>query len=411
MIKIDTDRLDDAEALAAGDPGEMLRQVASSAAQIREARLLAAEAGLDRLADEGRPRAIVVTGMGGSGISGDVLNAVCGIGCPVPIMTVRGYLLPGWVGPADLVIAVSCSGTTEETLAVAAEAARRGCRMLCIGAEDSPLADLALQNRALFVPVRSVGQPRSTLWGLSIPLILAARTLGLSDVTDEVLEAAARRLEEVSNRCRPASESFLNPAKRIATDLAGSFPLVWGTSALTSVAANRFVCQLNENAKYPGAHGELPEADHNQVVAFDGIFSAVGRSGAAVPAPRLAFENLSGEHVTAGHLASGELDAGGFGTGDFFRDRAEEPGTDLHLIVLRDTDEHPQVAKRRQVSIEIARARGVVVTEIVAEGTHPLERIAGLIATADYATVYLAIALGIDPTPVATIQELKARIA
>src|SRR5512139_1125574 len=98
MIKIDTGRLDDAEALTAGDPGEMLRQVASSAAQIREARLLAAEAGLERLAEDGRPRAIVVTGMGGSGISGDVLNAVCGIGCPVPIMTVRGYRLPGWVG-------------------------------------------------------------------------------------------------------------------------------------------------------------------------------------------------------------------------------------------------------------------------------------------------------------------------
>src|SRR5512139_2896374 len=110
MIKIDAARLDDPEALSAGDPGEMLRQVASSAAQIREARSLSVDAGIDRLADDGRPRAIVVAGMGGSAISGDVLNAVCGIGCPVPIVTVRGYRLPGWVGPADLVIAVSCSG-------------------------------------------------------------------------------------------------------------------------------------------------------------------------------------------------------------------------------------------------------------------------------------------------------------
>ncbi|REE98443.1 SIS domain-containing protein [Thermomonospora umbrina] len=377
---VDSRRLDDAEALPAADPGEMLRQVASSAAQIREARLVSGEAGLERLAEDGRPRAVVVTGMGGSGISGDVLAAVCGTGCPVPIVTVRGYRLPGWVGAADLVIAVSCSGGTEETLSVAHEAMRRGCRMLFVGGVDSPLADLAVQARAPFVPVRSVGQPRSTLWGLSIPLILAARTLGLANVPDEVLEGAAHRLEDVAHRCRPASESFVNPAKRIALDLAGDLPMAWGTSDLATTAAYRLCCQLNENAKYPGVFGGLPEVDHNQVVAFDGLFAGA-RSG------------------------PGDVD-------DFFRDRADDrEGSSLHLVVLRDTDEHPQVRKRREVSVELASARGVAVTEIAAEDGHPLERIAGLIAMADYVTVYLAIALGVDPTPVTAIQELKARIA
>ncbi|RAY14271.1 mannose-6-phosphate isomerase [Actinomadura craniellae] len=378
-VKLDLGRLDDAAALAAADPGDMLRQVATSAAQIREAQLRAAEAGLERLAEDGRPRAIVVTGMGGSGISGDVLAAVCGVGCPVPIITVRGYALPGWVGAADLVIAVSCSGGTEETLLVAREALRRGCRLLFIGGEESPLAEMAVQGRAPFVPVRSVGMPRSTLWGLSVPLILAARTLGLVSAPAEVLEAAALRLEEVSHRCRPDSESFVNPAKQLALDLAGSLPMVWGTSALAGTAAYRFCCQLNENAKYPGVYGELPEANHNQVVAFDGFFA--NRPGGG----------------------TGDLD-------DFFRDRSEDSETGLHLVVLRDTDEHPQVRKRREVSVELAQARGLGVTEIRAEGEHPLERIATLIALADYVTVYLAIALGVDPTPVSAIQELKARI-
>jgi hypothetical protein len=107
---VDSGRLDDPGAIEDADPGGMLRQVASSAAQIREARRLAAEAGIETLAEDGRPRAVVVTGMGGSGISGDVLAAVCGLGCSVPIVTVRGHRLPGWVGAADLVIAVSCSG-------------------------------------------------------------------------------------------------------------------------------------------------------------------------------------------------------------------------------------------------------------------------------------------------------------
>ncbi|GAA4091180.1 bifunctional phosphoglucose/phosphomannose isomerase [Actinomadura miaoliensis] len=367
--------LEDPSAIEAADPGGMLRQVASSAAQIREARRLAVEAGVARLAEEGRPRAVVVTGMGGSGISGDVLAAVCGTGCPVPVVTVRGYRLPGWVGAADLVIAVSCSGGTEETLAVAAEAARRGCRLMFVGGADSPLADLAVRTRALFVPVRSVGQPRATLWGLTVPLLVAARELGLADVPDALLETTAERLEDVAHRCRPDSEPFVNPAKRTALDLMGDVPLVWGTSPLAGTAAYRLCCQLNENAKYPGVYGELPEADHNQVMAFDGYF-------ARPPAD----------------------------PGDFFRDRVEEAEHGIHLVLLRDVDEHPQVRKRREVSAELAAARGVPVTEIVAEGAHPLERIATLIALADYVTVYLAIALGVDPTPVPAIQDLKARI-
>ncbi|MFB4313325.1 SIS domain-containing protein [Actinomadura sp. 21ATH] len=376
---IDSGRLDDPGAIEEADPGGMLRQVASSAAQLREARLLAAEAGIDALAEDGRPRAIVVTGMGGSGISGDVLAAVCGPGCAVPVVTVRGYHLPGWVGAADLVIAVSCSGATEETLVVAAEAARRGCRLLFVGGADSPLAELAERNRGLFVPVRSVGQPRATLWGLTVPLLLAARTLKLLDLPDEVLESAAGRLEDVAHRCRPGSEPFVNPAKRIALDLMGDVPLVWGTSPLAGTAAYRFCCQLNENAKYPGVWGELPESGHNQVVAFDGYFASRRGGGADDP-------------------------------DDFFRDRVDDAEHGLHLVVLRDTEEHPQVARRREVTGELARARGIAVTEISAEGGHPLERIATMIALSDYITVYLAIALGADPTPVSAIQELKARI-
>lgn len=377
MELVDAGRLDDLAALTAADPGEMLRQVASSAAQIREARQLTAEVGLDRLAEHGRPRAIVVTGMGGSGISGDVLAAVCDVGCPVPIVTVRGYRLPGWVGAADLVIAVSCSGGTEETIAVATEAVRRGCRLLFVGGVESPLSALAIQSRAPFVPVNSVGQPRSTLWGLATPLIIAARTLGLIEVPDEVLESTAQRLEDVAHRCRPASESFVNPAKLAAQGLVGAVPMVWGSSPLAGAAAYRMCCQLNENAKYPGVFGELPEVDHNQVVAFDGYFAG-GRS--SDPA-------------------------------DFFRDRVDDTEAGLHLLVLRDVEEHPQVRKRREVSVELAQARGVPVTEIRAEGEHRLERIATLIAITDYVTVYLAIALGVDPTPVSAIQELKARIA
>jgi glucose/mannose-6-phosphate isomerase len=365
------ERLDDPAVLEAADPAGMLRQVASSAAQVRTAVRTTLETDLGELIAAGRPRAVVVTGMGGSGIAGEVLAAVCGHGCPVQVVTVHDYRLPGWVGAADLVIAVSCSGSTEETLAVAEEAVRRGCRFLAVGGKGSPLAAIAEQASAAFIPVQSVGMPRSTLWGLSVPLLVAAERLGIVDMPPQACESAAAELERVSHLCRPGSDSFVNPGKTLALELLGTLPMIWGTSPLSDVAAYRFGCQLNENGKYPAVTGQLPEANHNQVVAFDGPF------------------------------ARGE----DFGLAD-----EDGPAVPLRLVLLRDTNEHPQVARRRDESARLATQRGIGVSELAAAGDTPLERLASLVQLIDYATVYLALALGVDPGPVAAIQELKARI-
>jgi glucose/mannose-6-phosphate isomerase len=252
------ERLDTGALLAAADPADMLRQVASSAAQVRAAVRATQEADLTEIIAAGRPRAIVVTGMGGSGVAGDVLAAVCGRGCPVQILPVHDYQLPAWVGAADLVIAVSCSGGTEETIAAAAEAVRRGCRLIGVGGDGSQLAMIAQQARAPFIGVVSAGMPRSTLWGLSMPLVVIAGRLGLLEAGAEEYESAAAELERISHLCRPDSESFVNPAKSLALDLAGTLPMIWGTSPLAGVAAYRFACQLNENAKYPAVIGTLP---------------------------------------------------------------------------------------------------------------------------------------------------------
>jgi glucose/mannose-6-phosphate isomerase len=297
-----------------------------------------------------------------------VLAAVCGSGNGVQVITSHGYQLPGWVGAADLVVAVSCSGSTEETLAAATEAVRRGSPLVGVGAAGSPLQAIATQARAPFVPVKSAGMPRSTLWGLSIPLIVIAEQAGVIDVGEDVYEATAAILEQISFQCRPTSESFVNPGKSLALDLLGSLPTIWGSSPLSGVAAKRFAAQLNENAKYPGIAGELPEANHNQVVAFDGPFA---------PGTQLVAES----------------------------------GFPLRLVLLADPDEHPQVARRRAASAELASERGIRVSELVMEGEHPLPRFASVVQLIDYATVYLGIASGVDPTPIEIIQELKERIS
>ena len=373
------DGLDDVVALEAGDPAGMLPAVASSAAQVREAAVLAAEAGVSRLRDDGRPRAVVVIGMGGSGIAGDVLAAVAGPSCPVPVVTHRGYGLPGWVGPVDLVVAVSCSGSTEETLSGLEEAVRRGCRLMVVGRSGSPLDDLGQRGRAVFVPAAQGRQPRASLWSLSTPLLVAAHELGLLQAGPELVEEAAAALEQVAASCRVDAPTLLNPAKRLAGELHGRLPVLWGTSALAGTAAYRFACQLNENAKTPATWGALPEANHNQVVAFDGPFG--GTSRAADP-------------------------------DDFFRDREDDEDTEsrLALVLLRDADEHPQVARRADTSAELARERGVPVSTVQADGSSTFARLASLVGLTDWASTYLALGLGIDPTPVDAITALKARI-
>jgi glucose/mannose-6-phosphate isomerase len=377
-VEVDDAVLDDVAALEAGDPDQMLRAVASGAAQIRGALTASADAGLEQLEAMGRPRAVVVAGMGGSGIPGDVLAAMAASGAQAPVVVQRGPGLPGWVGAADVVIAVSCSGATQETLAATDEAVRRGAVLVGVGAADSPLSRRCTQARAPFVPVVKQLSPRSSMWALATPVLVTGGRLGRLDLTPEALEAAAVRLEAVAETCRPDREAFVNPAKQLALELTGMLPMIWGAGTTGGVAAYRFGCQLAENAKRPAVVGQLPEAHHNQVVAFGG---------------RL---------------------AGGAGSDDdLFRDRVEDEQPlrlRLRLVLLHDDDADETVAARVAVSEQIAHEHGVPVTSLRSEGEGPLERFASLVGLVDYATVYLALLEGIDPTPVAPIDALKLRL-
>jgi glucose/mannose-6-phosphate isomerase len=213
------------------------------------------------------------------------------------------------------------------------------------------------------------------LWGLATPLLVLGARFGLLDLgrDDDALEAAARRLEAVAETCRPDRESFVNPGKSLALELAGTLPMVWGTGQVGGVAATRMACQLAENAKYPAISGALPEAHHNQVVTFDGAFAGAGSDG------------------------------------DIFRDRVDAADVRLRLVLLRDDDSAAAV-QRARISEQVAQVRSVPTTALTAEGTSAVERLASLVCLTDFATAYLAIAQGIDPAPVGPIDEVKRRL-
>jgi D-arabinose 5-phosphate isomerase GutQ len=375
--------LDDPARLADADRSGMLRALAGAGAQVRESAALAAEANLAALADEGRPRAVVVAGVGTAARTGDLLQTVAGPRCPVPVVGHRSAGIPGWVGAADAVIAVSASGRSPEALAAAEAAGRRGARLVAVGPPDSELQSLAERFRSYFVPVPRRAPARASLWALTVPVLLAARTLGLLRINEADFAETAARLDEDAERCRPGADSFVNPGKALAIDLANSIPIVWGSSPLATVAARRVGDMLSANARYPVVAGSLGEAGRGRVGLIDGIY------GALVESER-----------------------------DIFADQDEEQHapTRLRLLVLRDggladdadTGEPTVVEERRaDAVVELAGNRGVRCGVIQAEGASALERLASLIAVPDFASVYLALAHGLDPTAVPAVDEMK----
>ncbi|MBM7080495.1 MULTISPECIES: SIS domain-containing protein [Micromonospora] len=375
--------LDDPDAVAAHDPGGMLRFTASAGAQVRESAALAAEANLALLEDEGRPRAVVIAGIGTAGRTGDVLATVAGPRCPVPVIPHRSAGVPGWVGAADVVIAVSASGRSPEALGAAEAAHRRGARLVAVGAPDSQLQSVAERARAPFIPVPRRAPARASLWALTVPVLLAARTLGLVKVNEADLAETAARLDADADRCRSTAESFVNPAKSLALGLAGSIPIVWGSSPLATVAARRFGDTLSANARYPVVAGALGEAGRGRVGLLDGVFGGLVES-----------------------------------TRDIFADPDEvEPDpTRLRLVLLRDgglnadddTDEPLAVEERRADAVQtLAERRGVRCDVVTAEGGSALERLASLVAVPDFASIYLALAHGLDPMAVPAVTEMK----
>jgi hypothetical protein len=385
-MHLDEQLLDDADALAASDPSGSLRALASAGAQVRAALAAAGDAGVVRLAADGRPRAVVVASLGGSAVVGDVLTMLAGSGSPVPMSVRRGLPLPGWVGPVDLVVAVSMSGRAPGPLGLAAEAARRGARLLTVGAAGSPLAEVATRTGGVHVPLpvareAAARASRMALWSLLTPVLAAADALGLVNASPAVLGAVADRLDEHATEFRPASEAFVNPAKALALEIAGSIPVVLGDGDVTGVAASRAVSMLARTARIPAMRGALPDDAGDVVATFGGPFAA--RPG--------------------GVFADPFVDA--------------PAGARLRLVFLRDavpTLDRPdgawlETSRTADAVRATAEEAGVRISEVGASPGHPLERFADLVSLTDFTAVYLALAAGLDPLTSPHVADLRDR--
>lgn len=360
--------LDDPEALERHDSRGILRALATAGAQVRRALVAAQEAGVDRLQPQDRPRAVLVAALGESAVVGDVLDLLAEPGSPVPLLCRRGGPLPAWVGPLDLVVAISQSGRAAGPVDLVAEAGRRGAQVVTVGAADSPLADASARGRGIHVPLGyDAPNSRTSLWSLLTPVLVAADRLGVVRVSEDSLAATADLLDGLAQDLRPSSEAFVNPAKLLASDVAGTVPVVLGDGPLAGVAALRTAAMLTRSARVPATHGVLPDAAAQIVATFDGPCAPTSVDPFADPF-------LDGGSATA-----------------------------LSLVLLRAQAGDPLADSVRDMAQD-ARIR---VHEVVADGDAPLQRWASLVTRTDFAATYLALAHGIDPAITPHVAQLR----
>jgi glucose/mannose-6-phosphate isomerase len=315
-----------------------------------------AAAGLSGLPGRDGIENVVVLGMGGSGIAGDVLTATAAPFMPVPVTVVKGYACPDFVDAGSLVFALSFSGDTEETLEAATEAYEAGASLVAVtcGGELGRLAD---EWRVPVVPVpATIPQPRAALGAMAVPPLVVLESVGLfpgaSVWVDQAVDQLRRRRDELIG---PNS-----PAVTVARRIGRTIPLVHGAGALGAAAALRWKAQVNENAKAPAFWNAYPELCHNELAGW-------GQQGDATR-----------QLIT--------------------------------LVNLRHDAEHPQVARRFGLVAEVLREVMASIVEVRAAGEGDLAQLFDLAIVGDFVSLHLAGHEAIDPGPIPVLVDLKERL-
>ena len=348
--------LDDPAVLARYDVLGMAERIGRLALQVRQAWLQTRRLTLPPAYREAT--AVAVLGMGGSAIGGDLVRGIFADRLRVPLLVIRDYVLPAFAGPATLVVASSHSGSTEETLAATEEALQRQCPVAVI-ASGGALAERATQDALPLLRFEPESQPRVAVgWSVVLLAGLLERA-GYLELGDAEVEEAAARAEARFAGCAPAVPTEHNPAKQLAWSILDRLPVIVGAGHLAPVA-RRWKTQFNENAKSWAAWDELPEATHNTV------------AGLEQP------ENVR-EHLFA--------------------------------VLLASLEDHPRTTVRRDLTAALLDAVATPQMRIDVDGQGRLAQAFDAIALGDLVSVYLACLYGLDPTPVAAIDAVKARLA
>lgn len=300
---------------------------------------------------------VVVIGMGGSGIAGDVLMAVASPLLPVPVTVVKQYECPHFVNESSLVFAISCSGGTEETIEAATDAALAGAKLVVVTG-GGELGRLAESWRVPLIGVPEVPWPRVALGAMAVPPLVVLWRMGLLPGADLWVERAVEQLKWRRDEFERAGRSS-EPAQ-VARRIGSTVPILHGGGAVGAVAALRWKSQVNENAKRLALAATQPELCHNEVCGW-----------------------------TEGSKSLAEL---------------------MSLVTLRHDGEHPQVGRRFELTAEIVRPLVTDVIEVRAGGEGELAQLLDLTYFGDYMSLWLAADAGVDPGPIEVLMWMKQQL-
>jgi glucose/mannose-6-phosphate isomerase len=290
---------------------------------------------------------VMVCGMGGSAIGGDLAAAALGDRLTKPMHTIRGYALPSWATPEWAVLCSSYSGDTEETLACFEAAEALGARRVVAGTGGA-LVERAREAGVPVVGLPGIFQPRAAIaYMFAVSLEVAALAGAAPRLGTEIDTAAAFLAEQ--------AETLRFRAAEIATELDGALPVVYGAD-LTVPVARRWKTQANENAKVPAFFAELPEADHNELCGWT-------------------------ESAAAGHR--------------------------IAAVFLEDRDQHPRVWHRFDLTAAAVSATGAVAVRVETAGETRVARMLWATMLGDLVSLELASRRGVDPVPVEAIERFK----
>lgn len=347
--------LDDPATVERLDPSGLLGRIAGLPEQCEDAWKHAGSLELPERLSEARE--LVVLGMGGSGIAGAILRSLALLTGRKPVAVVRGYGVPGHVGPSTLAIACSHSGNTEETLSALTQALDAGASAFAL-TKGGRLAELAAERNVPLYTYTYDGEPRSAL-GLQLMVLLAlGERAGALESQDAAVSEAAGLMREQRRQLGFVVPIADNPAKQLAARLHGRLPVVIGGGVLVE-AAYRWKTQFTENSKCWALHEELPELDHNTIVGFGLPREIVAR---------------------------------------------------MRPVFLTHPGLHPRLLLRIDGTAEALADAGIKSECVEALGSSPLAQVLTAIFHGDFVSYYLALLNGVDPSPVAPIEKLKARL-
>ena len=292
---------------------------------------------------------VMVCGMGGSAIGGDLAAAALGDRLTRPLITVRGYELPSWATPDWTVLCSSYSGGTEETLACFAAAEALGARRI-VAATGGALVDGAREADVPVIGLPGILQPRAAVAYMFTVAAEVAALAGAAPRIHTEIDAASAFLAE-------QADDLQARADEIAAALDSTIPVVHGAD-LTAPVARRWKTQVNENAKLPAFFSELPEADHNEICGWGS--------------------------------ASSEAK--------------------LSAVFIEDADQHPRERRRFELTAAAVAASGVEVVRVETAGETRVARLLWATMLGDLVSVKLAEARGVDPLPVEEIDALKSAL-